>query len=208
MRTRVKICGITRPQDAQVALAAGVDALGLVFYPPSSRALSLEQAERIAAEVPPLVSLMALFVDPEPVLVEQVLERVRPDLLQFHGGETAAFCASFGRPYLKAVAVRQGLDFRTLEPYEHSARGLLLDAYDPKLPGGTGHVFDWALVPEALADRIVLAGGLTPANVGQAIGLVHPWGVDVSGGVEAAPGIKDPQLITAFMQEVKRADQS
>ncbi len=200
MRTRVKICGITRPEDGRVAASLGADAIGLVFYPMSPRAVTLAQAQAVVAVLPPFVTTVALFVDPEPAEVEAVLSAVAPDLLQFHGGESAAFCGQFACPWIKAVAMREGLDLTAfVDEYRH-ARGILLDTYRPGLPGGTGEVFDWDAIPPALAGQIVLAGGLTPDNIATAIAKVRPYAVDVSGGVEASKGIKDAALMAAFFK--------
>lgn len=207
-RTRVKICGITRVEDALCAVDAGADAIGLVFYPPSPRAVTVEQAARICAVLPPLVTAVGLFVDAEPGRVREVLEQVPLALLQFHGGETAEYCAAFRRPYLKALRVRDDTDIEAALADYAQARGLLLDTYRPGVPGGTGEVFDWRRVPAAAAPRIVLAGGLNAANVGDAVARVRPFAVDVSGGVESAPGAKDPQRIEAFIAAVRRADQT
>jgi phosphoribosylanthranilate isomerase len=207
-RTRVKICGITRSEDALSAANAGADAIGLVFYPSSPRAVSIEQAARICAALPPLIAAVGLVVDAEPAQVHAVLQRVPLALLQFHGDETAAYCAQFQRPYLKALRVRDDTDIEAVLARYPQAQGLLLDTYQPGVPGGTGAVFDWRRIPAAAAPRIVLAGGLTPANVAAAIAQVRPFAVDVSGGVEAAPGVKDAQRIEAFLAAVRRADQT
>jgi phosphoribosylanthranilate isomerase len=205
MRTRVKICGITRPEDADAAARAGADAIGLVFYPPSPRFLSLERARGVRGALPPFVSSVALFVNPSAQEVQRVLDEVRPDLLQFHGEEPPAFCARFAIPYLKACRVRQGLDLiEYLRPYA-SASGWLLDAY-VEAYGGIGERFDWSLVPPRRDRPIVLSGGLAPENVGKAIRSVRPWAVDVSTGVESAKGIKDAARIAAFIAEVRNAD--
>lgn len=205
-RTRVKICGITRVDDALSAAAAGADAIGLVFYPPSPRAVTVEQAAAICAALPPLVTAIGLFVDADPGRVREVLAQVPLGLLQFHGDETADYCDQFHRPYLKALRVRDDTDIAAAPAAYPRAQGLLLDAYRPGVPGGTGEVFDWARIPAAVAPRIVLAGGLNPANVADAVARVRPWAVDVSGGVEAAPGVKDAQRIEAFVAAVRRAD--
>lgn len=203
--TRVKICGITRPEDGRAAAAAGADAIGLVFYPPSPRAVSPAQARAVVAALPPLVGVVALFVDPDPTAVAEVLEAVPVDLIQFHGAEDAAFCRSFHRPYLKALRVTPDMDWQgAVAPYE-DARGLLLDSYHPELPGGTGQTFDWSLVPSTLWRRVILAGGLDAANVAGAIRRYRPPAVDVSGGVESAKGVKDATRITQFMREVRSA---
>ncbi len=205
MRTRVKICGITRVPDAQTAARAGADAIGLVFYPPSPRFLRLEQARALRRALPPFVSAVALFVNPSVEEVQRVLETVRPDTLQFHGDESPEFCERFGVPYLKACRVRQGVDLlEYLRPYS-GASGWLADAY-VEAYGGTGTSFDWSVVPQQRALPLILSGGLTCDNVGDAIRIVRPWGVDVSSGVESAKGIKDAGKITAFIREVRNAD--
>ncbi|HYN77595.1 MAG TPA: phosphoribosylanthranilate isomerase [Lamprocystis sp. (in: g-proteobacteria)] len=206
MRTRVKICGLTRPQDVDAAVAAGVDAIGLVFYPPSPRAVTAEQARDLCALIPPFVTSVGLFVDESVAGVRRVLDQVPLDCLQFHGEEPAAHCASFGRRWIKALRMRPGLDLMAQAQTYRGAAGLLLDAYDPGLPGGTGAAFDWARIPPALAAGIVLAGGLDPENVAAAIRQVRPYAVDVSGGVESARGVKDASKIHAFMQGVRNAD--
>ncbi len=205
-RTRVKICGITRHQDALSAIAAGADALGLVFYPPSPRAVTLEQAQQITRGLPPFVTLTALFVDPEATLVARVIEQLAPDLLQFHGNESAETCDRWQRPYIKAVRMRDGVDLHALRDHYRNARALLLDGYHPGVPGGTGEAFDWRRIPPQLAPEVVLAGGLTAANVTEAITQVRPYGVDVSGGVESAKGIKSQSKIEEFMRGVRRGD--
>lgn len=205
MRTRVKVCGITRVGDAQAAAEAGADAIGLVFYPPSPRRLSLEQARLLRRAVPPFVSAVALFVNPSAEEVWRVLDTVGPDLLQFHGEETAEFCGRFGVPYIKACRVRAGVDLlEYLRPFADAA-GWLADAYVEGY-GGAGASFDWSLVPAERGRPLILSGGLTRANVGEAIRRVRPWAVDVSSGVESAKGIKDAALIAAFIAEVRNAD--
>ncbi|MGW8270624.1 MAG: phosphoribosylanthranilate isomerase [Burkholderiales bacterium] len=202
---RVKICGITRLEDAAVAARAGADAIGLVFYPPSPRCLSPDQARRLRRALPPFVTAVALFVNPTREAVERVLTEVHPDVLQFHGEEDPAFCAQFGVPYIKACRVKEGTDLlEYFTPYA-DAQGWLADAY-VEAYGGVGARFDWSLVP-ALRDRpLILSGGLSVANVGEALRVVKPWGVDVSSGVEVAKGIKDAAMIEAFIAEVKNAD--
>ncbi|HXZ93186.1 MAG TPA: phosphoribosylanthranilate isomerase [Burkholderiales bacterium] len=205
MRTRVKICGITRAADARAAAQAGADAIGLVFYPPSPRYLSLDQARALRRALPPFVSSIALFVNPSTEEVQRVLETVRPEALQFHGEETPEFCERFGVPYLKACRVRPGVDLlEYLRPYS-GASGWLADAY-VEAYGGTGTSFDWSVVPQQRPLPLVLSGGLTCDNVGDAIRIVRPWGVDVSSGVESAKGIKDAGKIAAFIEEVRNAD--
>ncbi|MGI3130353.1 phosphoribosylanthranilate isomerase [Halopseudomonas pachastrellae] len=202
--TRIKICGITREQDALAAAAAGADAIGLVFYAPSPRAVDAAQAARIVAALPPFVTTVGLFVDAEPAAVRAVLAEVPLDLLQFHGEESDDYCRQFGRPYLKAVRVRSADQLQDVAAQWPGAAGILLDSYKPGVPGGTGEVFDWRLVPRERDWNLVLAGGLAAGNVRQAIDEMQPWAVDVSGGVEAAKGIKDLEKINAFVQEVKR----
>ena len=206
MITRIKICGITRDADADAVVAAGVDALGLNFAAESPRCVAPATARRIAERVAGAVTRVGLFVDPAPAEVRRVLDVVPLDVLQFHGDESPALCASFGLPYMKAVRVREPLDMAALESRFADACCLLLDAFVPGQAGGTGRVFDWSLWPERSALPLVLAGGLTPDNVGEAVRRLAPWGVDVSGGVEGPrKGEKDPQRIEAFVREVKRA---
>ena len=208
MRTRVKICGLTRETDVRAAAALGADAIGLVFYAPSPRAVAVEQARRLCAALPPFVTSVGLFVDAEPDQVRATLAQVPLDLLQFHGEEPPDYCAAFGRPWIKAIRMRPGTDPRVLQACYGAAAGLLLDAYDPARAGGTGQCFDWDLVPPDLAPHIVLAGGLDPDNVAAAIRQVRPYGVDVSGGVEVAKGLKDRQKMAEFMKGVCDGDQS
>jgi phosphoribosylanthranilate isomerase len=209
MRTRVKICGLTTAADVQDAAALGADAVGLVFYEPSPRAVSIERAIALTRCLPPFVTSVGLFVDADPGHVRSVLDRVPLDLLQFHGEEPPEYCASFGRPWIKAVRMRVGVDPRSMRSRYAAAAGLLLDTYDPSAAGGTGRRFDWELVPANLAPHIVLAGGLNPSNVAEAITRVRPYGVDVSGGVEGhTKGIKDRRKMADFMKGVNDGDQS
>lgn len=201
-RTRVKVCGITRIEDAMAAVEAGADAIGLVFYEPSPRFVRIEQAKAIAASVPAFVSVVALFVNAEPEYVQEVLNNVRIDLLQFHGDEENDFCGQFQRPFIKAQRVRQASDVVASSLRFPDALGILLDSYKPGVPGGTGETFDWSLIPESKTKPLILAGGLTPDNVASAIEQVQPFAVDVSGGVEQSKGIKDPVKIDAFLSEV------
>ena len=207
MRTRVKICGITREDDALAAVEHGADAIGLVFYAPSPRYVTIERAADIVRRTPPVVTTVALFVDAAADDIARAVAEVGVDLLQFHGAERAAECAAHGRPWIKAVRMRPETDLAAQSAAFAQARGLLLDAYRTGVPGGTGETFDWDRIPRGLASRIVLAGGLTAANVGEAIRRVRPFAVDVSGGVESSPGIKDPDKIRAFIDEVRRAEQ-
>ncbi len=205
MRTRVKICGITREEDAGTAVAAGCDAIGLVFYRPSPRYVSPEKAARIVAGLPPFISVVGLFVDAEPDEILQVIQQVRLDLLQFHGNETPDACERFGMPYMKAIRVKPDTNLlQYAEQFKH-AQALLLDAFIEGVPGGTGQVFDWKIIPKTLPLPVVLAGGLSPDNVGEAVRQVQPYAVDVSGGVELNKGIKDAAKIAAFMRGVSDA---
>lgn len=201
---RIKICGITRVDDALAAAQAGADAIGLVFHPGSPRAVSVEQARTIVGALPPFVTTVGLFVDAEQATIQSVLEQVPLDLLQFHGDEPDDFCQGFKRPYIKAVRVRPGDDLNALAAQWPGACGILLDSYKPGVPGGTGETFDWAVIPSQRSWRLILAGGLQAQNVRQAIDQTAPWAVDVSGGVEATKGIKDIAKINAFIHEVKR----
>ena len=217
-RTRVKICGITRAEDAHAAANAGADAIGLVFWPGTPRVVTHAQARSIIAALPPYVTVVALFVDPEPQAVREALAAVPIDLLQFHGTEPAGFCRAFGRRYVKAIPVKDGVDLlESVSPYDDAA-GLLFDAFsEGDLPGGTGRMFDWGRLKVDVRSRLpgplILSGGLTADNVGRAIRDVTPWAVDVSSGVEeldanGAPrrGFKDPARIRAFVQGVRSAD--
>ncbi|WP_040858711.1 phosphoribosylanthranilate isomerase [Thiorhodovibrio frisius] len=208
MRTRVKLCGLTRVQDIEAAVTHGADAIGLVFYDKSPRAVTVEQARALAAAVPAFVTLVGLFVNAEPSLVRAVLAQVPLGALQFHGTEPPELCQAFERPWIKAIAVREGLDLAQAAKDYQGAASLLLDTYDPKRAGGTGRCFDWELVPEWLARRSILAGGLSADNVAAAISQVRPHAVDVSGGIEQGKGLKDSEKISAFMQEVANGDQS
>lgn len=205
MRTRIKICGITRPGDARAAAEAGADAIGLVFYPPSPRFLSVERAVEIRDALPPFVQTVALFVNADAAQVSQVLGRVKPAMLQFHGDETPEFCAQFGVPFAKACRIRPGADpLAYLQRYPRAA-AWLVDSFVPEY-GGVGEAFDWSLVPRERSRPLILSGGLHAGNVAAAIRAVHPWGVDVSTGVESAKGLKDPAKMTAFVAEVRNAD--
>lgn len=205
IRVRSKICGITRVEDALAAVEAGADAIGLVFYAKSPRAVSIEQAKAIVAALPPFVTSVGLFVDMPRETLQALLREVPLDLLQFHGDESPADCEGFARPYIKALRVRADQDVaRMMAPYS-GACGILLDTFVEGVPGGTGAAFDWSLVPREAGKPIILAGGLTPDNVAQAIAQVRPYAVDVSGGVEAAKGIKDAGKVKAFLQAVQCA---
>jgi phosphoribosylanthranilate isomerase len=203
MRVRSKICGITRVEDALTAVEAGADAIGLVFYAKSPRAVSVEQALAIVLALPPFVTCVGLFVDMPREALRAVLQQVPLDLLQFHGDESPADCEGYARPYIKALRVRPGEDVAALMAPYAGARGILLDTFVEGVPGGTGAAFDWSLVPQDSGRPIVLAGGLDAGNVAAAIRQVRPYAVDVSGGVEASKGIKDAGKIHAFVQAVR-----
>jgi phosphoribosylanthranilate isomerase len=204
--TRIKICGITREQDLHAVASCGADAIGLVFYAKSPRHVSLQQAVRLVSQVPPFVSVVGLFVNPTVDEVREVLANVALDVLQFHGDESSVFCAQFGKPYLKAIRVKAGVDLVECAAEFSSAQGLLLDAFVEGTQGGTGESFDWALIPQKLALPVILSGGLHAGNVAAAIKQVRPYAVDVSSGVEVAKGIKNAAKIAAFIQEVKQID--
>ncbi len=201
--TRVKICGITAIEDGLQAAQAGADAIGLVFYAKSPRYVEVATAAAIVRALPPFVTVVGLFVDALEEYVRAVLEHVPLDILQFHGKESPTYCARYGRPYLKAVRVREDTDLLQCAADYAAAQALLLDAYVPGVPGGTGERFDWTRIPVTFPKPIVLSGGLTPDNVRQAIGQVHPWAVDVSSGVEASPGRKDPAKVSLFIERAK-----
>jgi phosphoribosylanthranilate isomerase len=202
LRVRVKICGITRVEDALNAVAHGADAIGLVFYKPSPRNVEIEQAIEIANKIPAFVTVVALFVNAEPDFVRKVISQVKLDLLQFHGDETPQECASYGMPFIKAIRVKSDTNLVQCAKDFSASKALLLDTFTDGVAGGTGHVFDWNLIPAALDKPVILAGGLTAQNVAQAINQVKPYAVDVSGGVEVSKGIKDAEKIAAFMQQV------
>lgn len=203
MVVRSKICGITRIEDALVAAEAGADAIGLVFYDKSPRAVDVRQARAILAALPPFVTSVGLFVNASRCFIGEVLDAVPLDVLQFHGDETPEQCEGHGRPWFKALRVRPGDDLLAEARRFAGARAILLDAYVPGMPGGTGERFDWSLIPTDLPMPLILAGGLTPDNVTEAIASVRPYGVDVSGGVEAAKGIKDAAKVAAFIRRVR-----
>jgi phosphoribosylanthranilate isomerase len=206
MMTRIKICGMTRAEDALTAAELGAHAIGLVFYAKSPRYVSIERAREIASCLPPFVAKVALFVNAVPSEIEQVLSMVRPDYLQFHGDEAPEFCQRFAAPYLKALRVKAETDLLQYARRFASASALLLDAYVEGVPGGTGTRFDWNLIPRALPLPVVLSGGLDARNVATAIEQVRPWAVDVSSGVEAAKGIKDKIKMAEFIKRVRDAD--
>ena len=202
-RTRVKVCGITSPADAGLATTAGADAIGMVFYTKSPRHISISAAKEITSVMPPFTSTVGLFVNSSQQDVSTVLADVPLDLLQFHGDEDESFCSSFNRPYIKAVRVKPETNLMQLCSQYPSARGILLDSYKKGIPGGTGEIFDWNMIPADLPLPIVLAGGLDASNVAAAVSIVQPWAVDVSSGVEISPGNKDRQKIEQFIQAVK-----
>jgi phosphoribosylanthranilate isomerase len=203
MRVRVKICGLTRVEDALAAAAAGADAIGLVFVEKSPRFVKFEQARAIAAALPPFITIVGLFVDASAARIREVLGQVPLDLLQFHGRETPEDCQQFGYPYIKVVRMVPDVDLVAEAQRYVQAAGLLLDAYDPQLAGGTGATFDWTQVPTNIGKPVILAGGLTPENVARAIQAVQPYAVDVSSGVEQSKGIKDAAKIAAFIRNAQ-----
>lgn len=207
MRTRIKICGLTREEDVDAAVAAGADAIGFVFYPPSPRYITPQRAAVLAQRIPPFVDVVGLFVNESPKVVREACEALSINILQFHGDEDVDYCRQFARPYLRAARVRPGLDLVEFVGSFPDARGLLLDAFVEGYGGG-GHVFDWTLIPPGLPGFLVLSGGLTAANVGAAIERVRPIAVDVSSGVEMSKGIKDHSKIAAFVAAVRKADES
>jgi phosphoribosylanthranilate isomerase len=204
--TRIKICGITRTQDLHAVARGGADAVGLVFYEKSPRHVTLSQAAELSRALPPFVTAVGLFVNPAVEYVREVLANVSLDVLQFHGEESPEFCAQFGKPYLKAIRVKAGVDLVQCAARYAGAQGLLLDAYVEGTHGGTGESFDWALIPHDLALPVILSGGLHAGNVAEAIRHVRPYAVDVSSGVEASKGIKDAAKVAAFIKEVKDVD--
>ena len=201
-RTRVKYCGLTRIEDALYAAKIGVDAIGLVFYDKSPRSVSVDQAKLIVESLPAFVTTVGLFVNADSADVEKRVREVNLDLLQFHGDETAVDCERFDRPYIKAIRMREELDLDQISDEYQNASGLLFDTYDKDMYGGTGKLFDWSMIPDQRSLPIILAGGLNPENVRQAISDVHPYAVDVSGGIEASKGIKDTEKMNAFMKGV------
>ena len=205
-RTRVKICGITRPQDAVAAAEAGADAIGLVFYPPSPRFVSIAKAEAICDALPTFTNVVALFVDATEGEIDEILRYLPIDTIQLHGGESPEFVERLGFRCIKALSVKPESDVGGECAAYAAANGLLLDTYRKGVPGGTGECFDWELIPPPVARDIILAGGLNADNVGDAIRQVKPWAVDVSGGVESKPGIKDAERIQAFVRAVRSAD--
>lgn len=204
MRTRVKFCGLTRNEDVEAAVAAGADALGFVLWPGSKRAIDEQRLAELSARVPPFVTRVGLFVDAEPEWVARCAPHL--DLLQFHGNESPEACAAGPLPWIKALRMREDLDLVAAAEAYAGARALLLDAYRPGVPGGTGETFDWSRIPASLAKPVILAGGLSAANAAEAITTVAPFALDVSGGIEAAPGVKDVSRMAAFMSAVHDGD--
>ncbi len=205
-RTRVKICGLREPDHARIAAQAGADAVGLVFYRPSPRCVGIEEARAVCEALPPFVAAVGLFVDATESEVRDVLARVPLALLQFHGDEPAEFCGRFGVPYLRAVRMAPDVDLLEWARRFPGAKALLLDAYEPGVPGGTGQAFDWGAIPQGLPMPIILSGGLDASSVGRAMRQVRPWAVDVSSGVETRRGVKDPRKIVEFIRSVRRED--
>lgn len=208
-RTRIKICGVTRVEDALCAARAGADAIGLVFYAASPRLVTLDQATMISSALPPFISTIALFVNAPRNEIDKTISHLRPSMLQFHGDETAPYCAQFGVPFLKAIRVGSGTTAADLLEYVetfHEASALLLDTLSANVYGGSGESFDWKVVPNAMRSRIVLSGGLKADNVAEAIRMLRPWAVDVSSGVEIETGVKDHARIEKFIEEVQNAD--
>jgi phosphoribosylanthranilate isomerase len=206
MPTRIKICGITRTGDALEAARLGADAIGFVFHPGSPRHVTSERAAAIARELPAFITAVGLFVDADEAVIRAILAEVPLDLLQFHGAEPPDFCARFGRPWIKAIAVAPGVDLLQSATDYTGSRGLLLDAFVAGMHGGTGTRADWSAIPGSLPLPVILAGGLAPANVGEAIRVVRPWAVDVSSGVERDKGVKDHEKMAAFIRGVRDAD--
>lgn len=205
-RTRIKFCGITRVEDAMRAAVMGADAIGMVFTARSRRCVAIERARTIREAVPPFVDVVALFMDDERAWIEEVMARVQPDFLQFHGGESPEACRAYGKPYLKAIAMGEGAAaLERLGDYP-DAQALLLDGHGLGEAGGGGKAFDWSLMPTGGRQPMILAGGLNPDNVARAIAAARPWAVDVSSGIESAPGIKDPAAMRAFIDAVRHAD--
>jgi len=207
VKTRIKICGLTREEDVKAAVAAGADAIGFVFYPPSPRYVAPQRAAELVRLIPPFVDVVGLFVNEVPETVLAVCNALPINVLQFHGDEDVAYCRQFGRPYLRAARVRPGLDLVEFARSFPDARGLLLDAFVEGYGGG-GHVFDWTLIPPSLPGFLILSGGLNAGNVGDAVRRVRPVAVDVSSGVEMGKGIKDHAKIAAFVNAVRAAEQA
>jgi len=206
--TRIKFCGVTRPADGRIAARLGADAIGLVFHPPSGRAVDPETARSVVRALPPFVTTVGLFLDPDADRVRATLDAVPLDMLQFHGTESADFCRSFGRPYIKAVPMDGDTDPGAAAEAFPDARGLLFDSHAHGSAGGTGETFAWSRLPRSRRFHLILAGGLSPANVARAVASVQPDAVDVSSGVESAKGIKDEGRMQQFIEEVRRGDRN
>jgi len=206
MRTRIKICGITRLEDALCAAELGADALGFVFYAKSPRYIEPAAAREIVAALPPFVTTVGLFLDARGETIRETLAEVALDMLQFHGDECPADCGAYDRPYLKAVPMGGAIDVAGYMNTYPDAAGFLLDSHAPGMAGGTGETFDWRVIPPKLPRPVILAGGLSADNVAQALHQNRVWGVDVSSGVEQSPGIKDAAKMAAFIDEVKSVD--
>lgn len=205
-RTRIKMCGMTTVNDVLSAAKAGADAVGLVFYPPSPRNVTLQEAVRLSEQVPCFVDCVALVVNPSVALVNDILKQVKPTFLQFHGDESAEFCRQFNHRYIKAIRVKSAEQLaRDLTEHEN-ADAILLDAHVEGVPGGTGQAFDWAMIPKTMRSKIILAGGLTPENIQSAVEAIRPFAVDVSGGIERSKGVKEASKMVAFSAGVYRAD--
>ena len=205
-RVRVKICGITRPEDALLAAQAGADAIGLVFFPGSPRAVNIDVAQQIIAVLPPFISKVGVFVNAPAAEIDTVLENVNLDILQFHGDEQPEQCACFTRPFIKAIRMQDNIDLKAIADKYRTAAALLLDSYVKGIYGGTGTSFDWSGIPDDIPKPLILAGGLDAGNVANAVKQAKPYGVDVSGGVELEKGIKDAAKIEQFIREVRNAD--
>jgi phosphoribosylanthranilate isomerase len=205
-RVRVKVCGITRPQDALMAAQLGADAIGLVFFPGSPRAVNIDRAQQIIAGLPPFVSTVGLFVNASAAEVDTVLENVNLDILQFHGDEAPEQCSCFPRPFIKAIRMQDNVNLKAMAGKYDVACALLLDAYVKDTYGGSGTSFDWSIIPDDVPKPLILAGGLDAGNVAAAVKQVRPYGVDVSGGVELEKGIKDAGKVEQFIREVRNAD--
>jgi len=206
MRTRVKICGITRPEDAATAVAAGVDAVGVIFYPPSPRSADMNAAAAIRAVVPAFVDLVLVTVDLDLKQHQAWIHALEPDVLQFHGEEAPEYCERFGRPYIKTLRMRKGVDAARYSRSYASARGILMDTFVDGVVGGTGRKFDWSLSSQVKDKPVILAGGIAPDNVGEAISSAHPYAVDVSSSLESSPGVKQTERIWALLNAVRLAD--
>lgn len=205
-RTRIKFCGITRVEDGVCAARLGVDAIGCIFHAKSPRVVSIGRASEIVKALPPFVTSVGLFVEPDPAEVRKVLDRVPLDLLQFQGSETSDFCAAFGKPWIQAIHMAPGIDWDRERTRTRGAAAVFVDTHVEGVPGGTGQTFDWNLIPDDLDKPLILAGGLSPGNVAAAIRAVRPFAVDLCSGVEASKGVKDSALMQAFVQAVGAAD--